>query len=644
MSLSRIFCAASLLLIVLAISNTAVAEEFTTEPVVAAGDDYQTPGSATSTVMGYSPPDGAYLDQPMDVFGPQLRARIDVGNGFYEDSFYTLGVMVPFHIEPLVNLWFLEVRGYVTEHSRFGGNIGVGYRWYDAPNDRVNGISVWYDDDNTNTHQYQQIGLSLETLSYDCDARLNLYYPFDNDANMLWQTPVMDPFFSGNNIFFRQNTRYEIPFKGGDAEVGVPVPFLSEDWNTKIFAGAYYFAGDQAKDAIGPKIRLQAEITPEIWAQVQYTYDRVFGSLGTFAVAIDLPGGPKDDFQYQQPMQHKLAAQVQRDYRVHVTRKTDRQGLIAINPDDMEPFEVVHVDNTNSGGDGTYEDPLSTLPAATDPDTDIVFVRRGDGTTAGGGITLSDNQRLLSESIEHEFEAVRGRYILPGYNPGPLPILSSMSSPIVTLGNNTEVTGFFMEAPNTTVDAIVGTGIDNASILSNEITRTNNAILLSEVTGRINVVDNLITENAQNGISLVNSVSDNVTLTGINNTITDNSADAVNIAASSNARVNVSLQGGTYSQNRFNGIDVASTGNSSVRFMLARDGGVNPTVSGNRFDGLEFTANDTSSLWSSINNTTSSGNGIFGLYFRTADSSITSLNQSGNSISGNGSGNIVIVP
>ncbi len=644
MSLSRVVCSSCLLLALLAGRSAVVAEELTSDPVVTSADPVGAPGAATSTVMGYSPPGGGYYDQPLELFGPQLRGRIDVGNGFYDDSFYTIGVMLPFHLEPLVNLWFLEARGYVTEYSRFGGNVGIGYRWYDAPSDRVNGISFWYDDDNTNELQYQQIGLSLESLSYDCDMRLNLYYPFNNDANMLWQTPVFDPFYRGNNIFFRQNTRYEMPFKGGDAEVGVPVPFLSDDWNTKVFAGAYYFAGDQAQDAIGPKVRLQAEITPQVWAQVQYTYDTVWGSLGTFAVAIDLPGGPQNDFTYQQPMQHKLAAQVQRDYRVHVHRQTDRQGLIAVNPDDMEPFEVVHVDNTNNGGDGTYENPLGTLPAATDPDTDIIFVRRGDGMSAGGGITLSDNQRLLSESIEHEFEAVRGRYILPGYNPGPLPMLSATGGSLVTLGNNTEVTGFFMEAPNTAVNAIVGTGFDNATIRANEISRVNNAILLSEATGRINLVDNLITGNAQNGVSLVNSVSGDVTLTGINNTITDNSADAVNIAASSNARVNVFLQGGSYSQNRFNGIDVATTGNGSVRFTLARNGGMNPVVSGNRFDGLEFTANDTSSLWASINNTTASGNGIFGLYFREADSSITSLNQSGNTITGNGAGNVVIVP
>lgn len=606
------------------------------------------PGSATATQTYYAPPPGGIMVQPLEVFGPQLRFRSDIGSGLYDDSFYTLGLMVPFHIEPLETMWFVEARGYATEYSRYGGNVGVGYRWYDAAEDRVNGISFWYDDDNTNVHQYQQLGLSLETLSYDCDGRLNLYYPTNSDANQLWQTPIFDPFYKGSNIFFRQNTRWETPYMGGDFEVGVPVPFLDDDWNTKMFAGGYYLDADGQEAAIGPRLRLQAEITPSVLTQLQFTHDSTWNSRLTFAVMVNLPGGPRDEYLAQQPMQHKLASQVQRDYRLHAHRNTDRQGLIAINPDDNQPFVVTHVNNTaGAGGDGTYENPLNMLPAAADPATDIIFVRRGDETYTGldGGITLSANQRLLSESVPHAFEAVRGRFQLPGYNAGALPFLYSTAGPVVTLGNNTEVAGFHIEAPNGGGDGIVGMGIADFMIRDNEITRTENAIVVTNTTGRGNLVDNTITGNARNGVTLSTNVAGAMTLTAINNTIGGNAGDAIDATVAGNGRVTILAQSGNYSNNNFNGFSVVTSGNGSARFTLMQDRFNNtPTVSNNRFDGVHNVSQDTSTLWAAIQNSTVSNNNLFGLFSREEDASTAALNISGSTVSGNGAGNIVILP
>lgn len=607
-----------------------------------------TAGSATAASTVYAPPPGGIVVEELELFGPQLRYRSDVGSGLYDDGFHTLGVMVPFHIDPLETLWFVEARGYITNHNQYGGNVGVGYRWYDAENDQVNGASVWYDDDNTNVHQYQQLGVSLESLSYDRDLRFNLYYPTNSDANMLWQTPAMDPFYKNANIFFQQNTRWEAPFKGGDFEVGVPVPFLDEDMNTKIFAGGYYLDGDQEGVAIGPRLRLQAELTPEAWTYVQYTHDRVWGSRVTFAIALDLPGGPSDEFRYQQPMQHKLAAQVQRDYRVHAHRHTDRAGLIAINPDDLEPFEVAHVDNTaGAGGDGTYESPFSVLPATVDPGTDIIFVRRGDETYTGldGGITLSANQRLLGESVAHAFEAVRGRYQLPGYNAGALPYLFSTGGPVVTLGDDSEVTGFRIQAPNGGGDGIVGTDINGFTIRANEITRTDGAVVLTDVTGRGSLIDNMFYDNAQHGVQVNNSVTGDFTLTASNNTITGNSGNAIEANVFGNGRVNIFALGGTYSSNRFNGIDVNASGNSSVTFSMMADGdNNNPTVSSNRYDGVEFTSQDTSIFSTVINNSTITNNGIYGIFSRESDTSTLTSTTNGNTVTGNGTQDILSQP
>ena len=101
-----------------------------------------------------------------DPFGIQFRFRTDIGEGFYNDGFQTLGVMVPFHLDPGTSLFFAEARGYATNNSNYGGNVGGGYRYYDIAQNRMHSLSGWYDYDDSNVNNFERWGLSSGRLRH----------------------------------------------------------------------------------------------------------------------------------------------------------------------------------------------------------------------------------------------------------------------------------------------------------------------------------------------------------------------------------------------------------------------------------------------------------------------------------------------
>src|SRR5262249_44040488 len=150
---------------------------------------------------------------------------------------------------------------------------------------------------------------------------------------------------------------------------------------------------------------------------------------------------------------------------------------LAINPQDNQPFFVVHVNpNKTAGtGTGTFEDPFSqisqfnNLPTAPKSNIDIVYVQpRLDGTSTqlDTGVTLLSNQHLLSSSVAHTFTATQGTFQLPGFVSGQaLPVLTNSNSDVVRFNpfaTNVEVSGFKITAvaPGNGISGIGNSGVN----------------------------------------------------------------------------------------------------------------------------------------------------------------------------------------
>ncbi|QDU46183.1 hypothetical protein Mal52_46820 [Symmachiella dynata] len=505
------------------------------------GTAYVTPTSWSTESMNGGPTGMTSVGSPgpsraADPFGIQFRFRSDIQPSFVKDGYQTLGAMVPFHIDPGTSLVFIEGRGYATNHAEYGGNVGLGYRYYSEMMNRMYSISGWWDYDDSNVFNYDRWGISLASLTDNgLDYRVNAYIA-DNTAGKFVGRTTGIPIFSGYNIGQATDSLYEVPYSGFDAEIGMPVPFLG-DYGIKVYAGGYYMQAEGEKDASGPKVRLQGDITESIWGQVEWTSDSVFGSNVMGSVAIDFPGGGRRPAFTRQPTNMMLAQQVQRQYRVPVNEKVVRESSVAINPVDMEPFIVYHVDNTAPGsGDGSAEAPYSTLPGSVPSEADIIFVNRGDGTSSGmtGDFFLQDDQRLLGEGTVHFYTSTAGTFEMPGYTPGVNPLLGGTVS---MLGDRVEVAGFRFAVPDGQ-PAIFGSG-DDFLIREVAVSGGGRGVDLMNATGVGLITDSTFVGTGADSIRAENADGTTLDLAIIDTIIADGDEDGVYVTVDTAATINL---------------------------------------------------------------------------------------------------------
>ena len=516
-----------------------LANNETTQPA------YVTPTQWSTESMNGGPTGVTTVGSPgrsraADPFGIQFRFRSDINPSFVKDGYQTLGAMVPFHIDPGTSLVFIEGRGYATNSAEYGGNVGLGYRHYNETMNRMYSVSGWWDYDDSNEFNYDRFGISLASLTDNgLDYRANGYIASDTSGGFVGRTTGI-PIFSGYNIAQATDSLYEVPYSGFDAEIGMPVPFLG-DYGVKVYAGGYYMQAEGEKDASGPRIRFQGDITQSIWGQVEWTSDSVFGSNVMGSIAIDFPGGGRRPILTRQPTNMMLAQQVQRQYRVPVNEKVVRESSVAINPVDMEPFIVYHVDNTAPGsGDGSAETPYSTLPGSVPSEADIIFVNRGDSTSSGmtGDFFLQDDQRLLGEGTVHFYTSTAGTFELPGFTPGVNPLLGGTVS---MLGDRVEIAGFRFAVPDGQ-PAIFGSG-DDFLIREVAVSGGGRGIDLMNATGVGLITDSTFVGTGADAIRAENAEGTTLDLAIIDTIIADGGEDGVYVTVDTAATINLLMDG-----------------------------------------------------------------------------------------------------
>jgi hypothetical protein len=73
------------------------------------------------------------------------------------NGFTSVEGMVPLFIQAERQLFFLDVRGLLSDTGRGGFDLGGGYRWLNPQTDRVLGVNAYYDNRDTGAATFEQI-------------------------------------------------------------------------------------------------------------------------------------------------------------------------------------------------------------------------------------------------------------------------------------------------------------------------------------------------------------------------------------------------------------------------------------------------------------------------------------------------------
>lgn len=454
--------------------------------------------------------DSGYVSLDQEAFsggvtwnGTYFDVRNQSGSGMgYTHGFTQFGAFRPFWMGDDA---FIALNGRlnVIGNGDWGFNTGVVARRLANDADRFYGVNAYWDRDRTyRGNEYTQFGFGFETLGESWDFRANGYVPTGTDTNNLGVVGLSDvPYFFGNRIGFTGYERFEQALAGGDFEFGIPL--LPDTSWLRGYAGMYAYQQDLGEDPVGFRGRIEGWVSDDLSVGVQVTHDKQFNTYVNAMVDWRFAGFKPTRYFPNLSTRERMLMPVQRQWRITVGEYVDTKDVLAINPRDDVPYFVVWVDNSNAGpGDGTYENPYSTLPGGTLPnETDLLLVRRGNTTQANplsGNVVLPDYARMLGEGKAHVFDAYAnfGSYnvtldnaVLPDpafTNSGAYPFLSSNLGPIVTLGDHNEVSAFVMRNANGA--AIRGFGTDGFHLNNLEIAgNLGGGIVINNATGSGNI-------------------------------------------------------------------------------------------------------------------------------------------------------------
>ena len=423
---------------------------------------------------------------------PQQQRRSQSGNAWNNDgpglngrmghtAFETFGRTESItHIEILPytivddGMFFADLRGFVDNQSRLGGNAGFGYRRWLSDWERVLGASFWYDVDETSGSPFHDLGLSLETYGRHWDFRTNLYYPVGTDRKD-YQIDLINSRFRGNQVLFDRHREFGEAMEGLDLEFGILLPTeFAEDHRLRAYAGWYHFNGDTAPDIDGYKVRLEGDLTENISAQVELTDDDTFGTNVTLGVVVGFSSSsaPRSPDPWSQV--NLMRRFIQRNYNVIVSKQTELiSGMAAVNPTTGLPYVVQHASSNPAGLNlGTLEHPFHAIGDAQTAGGDIVFVHAD--SVFNTPVVLAANDVLLGEGVDHTISVDQyGEQLLPTATAGvSLPMLQGVAGDAVTLANGTEFNGFTIDSPTgygITGTTVGGSSVSNVSVLNSTL-------------------------------------------------------------------------------------------------------------------------------------------------------------------------------
>lgn len=416
-------------------------------------------------------------------------------------------------------------------------NFGIGYREMNAQADAAFGLHGWFDRRRSSRGSvFHQVAGGVEYLSGDLDVRLNGYIPFNEEERYTIAGGSTTPYLADTGIFYDTNgLLVEKPLHGFDVEFSLPVKALENTFDSfRVSAGGFVFSGDDVETLRGVRLRAAADVTSDLQIGARFETDNQRGAQAFAEATLRFPFGSKASNRTL-GLRSRLDESPERDIDIITSAKVavaaTQRNAVTSSFDGLEQ-RVFHVDNTAAaGGDGSLSNPFNTLAAANaaaNRPGDVIYLNRGDGTTAGQnqGVTLAhQGQALIGSGVDFVYDGTR-----------------------FTAGAGANFSGTVLRAAST-APVITNTG--------------GNGVLISAGDTLLAGVD--ITSTAGHGVSYVSASGVDLGLLTLRSlSITDSIGDGIRIeAAGVGSFVNAELSQVTASFNT-NGIRFYAHANGSV--------------------------------------------------------------------------------
>lgn len=317
----------------------------------------------------------SYEAQSGFLYSPLVTGRTGQSFGAMMRGGYLTGPTVgrdkgiaPLEIMPYAfigdGMFLADIRGFRGDRGDFGANMGLGYRQFIAPWDRIFGVNFFYDIDNTTSYTFNQLGFGIETLGELWDARANAYFPY-GDRDVFIANALVDgsQHFVGHQLLYDVRNAFQSSLKGADAEIGFPLPGpFATLHDIRIFGGGYYYETADSLKFAGGSARLQGNVIPSVQLQLQVTHDDQFKTNVMFGAQLAW-GGFQPDRRERPSQWSRMTTPIQRQYTISTTRTyVVVDDVVAFNRSTGQPYFFNHVESATSVlSDGTV------VPYNTDP-------------------------------------------------------------------------------------------------------------------------------------------------------------------------------------------------------------------------------------------------------------------------------------
>ncbi|WP_010586935.1 inverse autotransporter beta domain-containing protein [Schlesneria paludicola] len=485
-------------------------------------------------------------------FGTMGRASHLAGKTFGRNDSITPLEFMPYMLTDQ-HFIFADVRGFVTNRSQGGGNLGIGYRRLFDDRNAWAGASLWYDADQSTSRMFQQVGLSFECLIQQFEFRSNIYLPVT--SSQIYSNTTNNAAFVGNQLLYTRSIDSGTALRGIDAEIGYGRPVLDRHI-VRGFVGGYHFEGGSSGGVNGFKARIEGVANHTITAQALYTHDHLYGDNLMVGLSMQFPfasNHPSTGWTRNTPSPFRF---VERNYNVIVDQsQTNDANQVATDPTTGQAYVIDQVYAPASGPvpaiqDGTTVNPFSSVAAAQAAGGNVIFVQ--SGSVLNQPITLSSGQHLFGQgNFSEKLATTGGGYVqLPNLLQAgqTTPIIQNVTGTAVTLASGTEVAGF--NIVGSTGNGIAGNGVSGISLHDLVFASVgSDAINLTNASGNVTIQDTQIASSFGNGI-VFNGGNPNIAFYGSGNTI----------STQGNGFVLENLTGGTIAVSNLSLTNVGETG------------------------------------------------------------------------------------
>ncbi len=437
------------------------------------------------------------------------------------------------------NLLFCDLQPMIYNDGNWGSNLGLGYRWYSPACDRVFGLYGYFDYRETDYHRFQQGTLGFDSLGNWIDARGNVYLP-RQDQKQLPADAVAPPHFHGHNLLYGG---YESAMLGGDCEAGIRMPLIGGT-QSRLLGGLYWFDGDGEQDVKGWKARLETNWTANVSTDVAVYDDDVFGTTLMVGIAFNLQSESSSPFQprihsvRRGPERHitNVAADRVAEPVYRLPNIAVRQGeyRVALEGDE---WQILHVVEGASGGDGSFERPFGTLDQAMAVAQDgyLVYTPYGGAYQPTPMFAVPEGVSLLSNAQVHYLPTDAGWLPLP--LSGASPDLSAAPQILgsVTLGDRATLDGFWVVGYGDTLGeagVVRLAGVSGATVANNVIWSRQEGIWIEDAMN-VTAANNTVAQSLGSGIVVTGGTA--AALAG--NRIVDAGGDGIEVLDSDDANI-----------------------------------------------------------------------------------------------------------